>query len=458
MIAKRGDALHKLIGWLSPGLRVKRWAALFLLAILFAAGGLLDLLRDLHAPAVLYSPPGQGFERTVFAGLAAIIGTVLAFVAAGRVARAVVGQSTSPRAAELVRAYPEAALANRGPRVVVIGGGTGLSVLLRGLKRYTWNVTAVVAMSDDGGSSGRLRAEWGVPPPGDIRNCLVALADTEPLMERLFQYRLTSGAGLAGHAFGNLFLAAMTEITGDFEEAIRQSSRVLAVRGQVVPCTLERVGLVAEMADGRIVEGESRIPEAQGRIEQIRLVPESPAPVPEVIRALAEADLVVLGPGSLFTSVIPNLLVDGVVEALRSSPACKVYVANLMTQPGETNGMGVAEHLAALLKYAPGVCDVTVVNSQPIPAAEVERYRETGAIPVVPDLAGVRALGVETVTAALLGQDTSVRHNPHALARTLLELVLERRLRRDPRRLLDAYLLREALGRSHETWPEDGPA
>jgi uncharacterized cofD-like protein len=447
LTAKRADGPRRVIGWLTPGFGVKRWVVLLVLGTLVAGDGALDLIRDTAAARFLYRLSAGGPWHLALPLLALVGGVALAVWAARRVTSTVVEGALSPGAAELLRAYPEAVLSSRGPKVVVIGGGTGLSVLLRGLKTYTWNVTAVVAMSDDGGSSGRLRAEMGIPPPGDVRNCLVALADTEPLMERLFQHRMEAASGLSGHAFGNLFLAAMTQITGDFEEAIRQSSRVLAVRGQVLPSTLERVALVAELEDGRVVEGESRLAEAGSAVRRIRLNPVSPSPVPAALAAIADADLVVVGPGSLFTSVVPNLLVDGVAEALARTPALRVYVANLMTQPGETDGMDAADHVAALLRHAPGVLDAVVVNSRPVPPGDAERYRRSGAVPVAGAADRLRAMGLEVVAAPLLGAESPVRHDPDALARTLLQMYLRRRPRRDPRRLLDSYLLRESLRR-----------
>ncbi|GMA50254.1 hypothetical protein GCM10025857_16110 [Alicyclobacillus contaminans] len=222
----------------------------------------------------------------------------------------------------------------RRPRIVAIGGGTGLSVILRGLKEFDVDLTAVVTVADDGGSSGRLRSDFAMPPPGDIRNCLVALADTEPLLERLLQFRFPAGEGLAGHSFGNLFLAAMTHIMGDFESAIRETSRVLAVRGRVLPAVQEDVILRAIFEDGTVVEGESNIPELHKRIERVELVPGDVEPLPEVLEAIRGADAIVVGPGSLYTSILPNLLVPGIAEAVAESTAKKIFVCNVMTQPG----------------------------------------------------------------------------------------------------------------------------
>src|SRR5690554_3902621 len=232
-----------------------------------------------------------------------------------------------------------------GPRIVTIGGGTGLGTILRGLKKTTDNLTAIVTVADDGGSSGRLRAEFGILPPGDIRNCLIAMADLEPLMEKLMQYRFNGGTGLSGHSFGNLFITAMTGITGDFEKAIEASSQVLAVRGRVYPATLANVQLHAELSDGRKVTGESTIGKSDCSIRRVYMEPSTAEALPEAIKAIEEADVVILGPGSLYTSVIPPLLVRGIREALQNTKAPKVYICNVMTQPGETTGFTASDHL-----------------------------------------------------------------------------------------------------------------
>ncbi len=308
-----------------------------------------------------------------------------------------------------------------GLRVVALGGGTGLPVLLRGLKAVTDRITAIVTVTDDGGSSGRLRGELGILPPGDIRNCLVALADTEPLMETLFQHRFSRGS-LAGHSFGNLFIGAMTEILGDFQAAVRAASQVLKVRGQVLPSTLESVGLCAELADGTRVCGETAVAGSGRRIRRVTLEPGDCRPVPEAVAALAEADLVVLGPGSLYTSVIPNVLVAGLAEAIRRSPARRVYVVNVMTQPGETDGYTAADHLQALWDHGgPGFVDAVLVNSGPIDEARLAAYREQGAEPVPVDRERLAGMGVSVVEADLVTRHGLVRHDPALLAAVLVQ-------------------------------------
>lgn len=445
MATSGGGSGRRILGWLGPGFGFKRHVAVLALGAVLGALGLSELLRRSHLHALQALNGGVAASSDLEALALLLAGAVLSVYAIGRITRSVVDAAIAPGVGRLFRVYPEAALASRGPRVVALGGGTGQSVLLRGLKRYTWNITAVVAVSDDGGSSGRLRAELGMPPPGDVRNCLVALADTEPLMERLFQHRMAAGSGLKDHAFGNLFLAAMTEITdGDFERAIRESSRVLAVRGRVLPSTLAPVSLRAELADGRWLEGESSIGAAGAPIRRIHLVPERPAPLAEVLEAIAEADLIVMGPGSLYTSIAPHLLVAGMGEALRGSSALKVYVSNIMTQPGETDGMDAAQHVRALIEHGAQL-DVAVVNTGRLPQAALDRYRREGSVPVAPSLDGLRGLGVRVVEASLWdGGEGVLRHDADALARILVSLLLERRLRleralrRAPRPVADA--------------------
>jgi uncharacterized cofD-like protein len=315
-----------------------------------------------------------------------------------------------------------------GRRVVAIGGGTGLPVILTALKRYLGTrvtaLTAVVTVTDDGGSSGRLRDELQVLPPGDIRNCLVALAEVEPLMGELFQFRFAGDGQLAGHSFGNLFLAALTQITGNFLHAIRISGKVLAVRGTILPSTLDVVRLGAELADGRRVLGESNIPGQGVPIRRVFLEPSNVRALPEVFEAIAHAHVVVLAPGSLYTSLIPNLLVGGVADALRAAAALKICVANLMTEPGETDGMSLGDHLAAVYAHGGrGVIDGIVAHGRSFPPDVVARYARTGASPVVIDRDRVRALGVWLTEADLASPTELARHHPEKLGRVLARLI-----------------------------------
>jgi len=313
---------------------------------------------------------------------------------------------------------------HRGPKIVAIGGGTGLSHLLRGLKDYSAKITAIVTVADDGGSSGRLRREIGVLPPGDIRNCLAALADEEKLLTELFQYRFQAGDGLVGHSFGNLFLTAMSDIAGDLEQAIAASSKVLAVRGEVLPATLSDVSLWAELADGRRIEGESSITKANGRILKIGCTPANPPALPRVAQALREADFIIIGPGSLYTSVIPNLLVPEIADAIANSQVPRIYVCNIMTQPGETDGYSVADHIRAIDRACGRpLFDAVVVQGKVPSAKSLIRYSQENSYPVVLDREAVTQLGRRIVIANVMDEDKNtglIRHNSQRLAGMLL--------------------------------------
>jgi len=327
-------------------------------------------------------------------------------------------------------------------RIVSIGGGNGLSTLLRGLKRYaaaslgSLDITAVVAVTDDGGSSGRLRREFDVLPPGDIRNCMVALSQDETLLARLFQHRFSSGRGLKGHSFGNLFLTAMTELTGNFSYAVQFSSEVLSVLGRIYPSTAANVVLEAELADGGRVTGETRISRATSRIERIRLCPRTPRPLPETLEAIARADAITLGPGSLFTSVIPNLLVKGIPEALAKSPALKVYFVNLMSQPGETIGFSASDHVRAIQDHCGRpVIDVCVINTGRIQGPLLQSYQRRAAKVVENDVDKVRELGVEVHEADLVRlfgvrSAAKIRHDSGSIAAVAVELAQRARQRK----------------------------
>lgn len=321
-----------------------------------------------------------------------------------------------------------------GPRIAVIGGGNGLSTMLRGLKSYTENITAIVTVADDGGGSGKLRADLGMPPPGDIRNCLEALANAEPLMGELMHYRFTEGS-LKGQSFGNLFLAALNGISPSFEEAVSRMSEVLAITGRVMPVTTANVQLEAEFENGTAVVGESRIfrfkKEQDCRIRQVRLLPEHPRALPAALSAIRDADMIVLGPGSLYTSIIPNLLVSGIAEEIRHSAALKVYVCNVMTQEGETEGYTVCDHIAALFKHsAPGLFSLCLANSAPIPPEVLTRYAGEGAEPILCKADECRALGVELIARPVaMVEGGFVRHDPDLLARELITLHAERSVR-----------------------------
>jgi uncharacterized cofD-like protein len=329
----------------------------------------------------------------------------------------------------------------RAACVVVIGGGTGLSTLLAGLKRYVAvpgpvarsfssqisNLSAVVTVTDDGGSSGRLRKELNMLPPGDIRNCIVALSEDEALLSKLFRHRFDKGSGLEGHSFGNLFLAALTSITNDFAEAVRLSSEVLATCGHIYPATTSNVELEALMEDGSRVRGETKITASKIRIKELLLVPPNPEPLPQTLRAIAEADLITIGPGSLFTSLTPNLLVRGIPQAIAASRALKVYICNLMTQANESIGRTAADHICALNAHAGGqIFDYALINQKPASREMKAKYALEGATQVVADCQAIRDLGVQPVLGDYLSEGDVARHDTDRIARDLLKLVQQK--------------------------------
>ena len=341
---------------------------------------------------------------------------------------------------------PEKTARDRGLRVVAIGGGTGLSTLLKGLKRFVASpaelaapsaspvsspiirdLCAVVTVSDDGGSSGRLRKELNMLPPGDIRNCIVALSEDEALLSRLFRHRFEKGSGLEGHSFGNLFLAALTSLTSDFSEAVRLSSEILVTRGHIYPATTSNIELEALMEDGRRVRGETKITASKGRIRELFLVPPDVGPMPQTLEAIAHADLITIGPGSLFTSLIPNLLVRGIALAIVESPATKVYICNLMTQANESLGLSAADHIRALNRHAhKQIFDFALINRTPASEELKTKYASEGACQIVNDLDAIEALGVVPVLGDYLDESGFARHNTARVARDLMQLVTQR--------------------------------
>ncbi|MDD4568558.1 MAG: YvcK family protein [Tepidanaerobacteraceae bacterium] len=309
------------------------------------------------------------------------------------------------------------------PNIVCLGGGTGLPNLLRGLKDYSDSITAIVTVADDGGSSGIIRNELKIPPPGDIKNCLLALANTEPFMEKLFQYRFNIGS-LKGHSFGNLFLAAMTEMLGNFELAIKESSKVLAVRGTVLPSTLEDVTLEAIYEDGEKACGESHIPNSRKRISKVMLMPSSAKPLSEALEAIERADAITLGPGSLYTSLIPNLLVKDLTEAVSKSRAKKIYISNIMTQPGETEGYSASDHVNAVVKHSSrDIMEYVIVNTEQIPDVLRIRYLSDGSTPVQCDTEIIEKMGYTVVTGPVINPTDVVRHSSKKLAETIMALI-----------------------------------
>lgn len=334
----------------------------------------------------------------------------------------------------------------RGPAITVIGGGTGLSTLLRGMKYITNNCTAVVTVGDDGGSSGRLRKEMGILPPGDLRNCLVALADREPLMERIMQYRFKGDSPLAGHSFGNLFIAAMAEAEGGMEAGLAATSQILNVRGKVVPSTLRDILLKAEMTDGSIINGESEIPKAHKRIRTMAMEPADAPAAASAVQAILNSDILIFGPGSLYTSVIPNLLVKGIRDAVLKSEAVKIYICNVMTQPGETDGYGAYEHVQALIQHAGGqFLDYVIVNDQCITAAQLAQYNEKGSMPVTPDIKKIEHLGIQVIPTRLISNKDLIRHNPQKLAQVIISLVYRLRLFGKGIQFFDYFFMRQSM-------------
>jgi len=414
--------------WLYPGMRIKRWIFLFTLgisAVMFSAGFL-----------------WFGYERyfathkanyLVFGTLLFMAGIIMMTIGIRKMVKSFVTVFLPRREKDLVDIIFRQRQLSKGPKIAVIGGGTGLSVLLHGLKEVTSNITAIVTVADDGGSSGRLRTEFDVLPPGDIRNCLVALADAEGLMRELFQYRFTEGEGLKGHSFGNLFITALSKITGDFDKAIKESSKVLAIRGSVVPSTLNKVTLVAKRADGSETSGESTIPLTTSPsgakvspIKRVSLRPDNAKATPEALLAIKEADAIVLGPGSLYTSILPNLLVDGIVEAILRSRAVKIYICNVMTQHGETDGFKASDHLDVLIRHTHhALVDYAMINSANIPGRLQEKYKSEMAYPVEPDTKKIREMGVGVVEGDMITADDYVRHNADKISKRILDLIYE---------------------------------
>jgi uncharacterized cofD-like protein len=419
--------------WFYPGPCVKRWLLLLGVGIIVIGVGVGYLLRDLygtwafplafHYITLQFIPYSMRALLLGAAGLSAIVVAIVQLYRSPLVASLHSGQESPVEAA-----YPHHQ-SSQGPKVVAIGGGTGLSTLLRGLREYTSDITAIVTVADDGGSSGRLRRELGLLPPGDFRNCIAALADAEPLTTQLFQYRFGGGVGLDGHSFGNLFIAAMAGVTGDFEQAILESSRVLAVRGRVVPSTLQNVTLCADLrgedeAPGKLsrVEGESQIPEAGLPIERVFLRPERVRAYPGALRAILSADLILAGPGSLYTSILPNLLVEDITQALHASQAVKMYICNVATQVGETDHFTVGDHVQALRDHiGKDVFHYVLANdnfdAQLPPQANIELvpliYKETGEC--------------QMITADLIDLENAWRHDSKKLARKVIEFYYQQR-------------------------------
>lgn len=377
----------------------------------------------------------MGFVLTIIesqetvGSLFVVTGIIAVITSIRKIIKSIAQALLPSREGELLNLMYSRGVLNNGPRIVAIGGGTGLSVLLQGLKERTSNLTAIVTVTDDGGSSGRLREQFNVLPPGDIRNCLVALADAEPMMRELFQFRFKEGSTeLEGHSFGNLFILAMTKITGDFEKAVRESSRILNIRGRVIPATLSKVTLTAEHADGTISEGETAISAHSSPIERIALRPEYCRATEEAIIAIERADAIVFGPGSLYTSILPNLLIDDLFKAVVATSVPRIYVCNIMTQPSETSNLeSDYRHVDALVRHScPELVSHVVVNNGRVSHRLLDLYKTQNSFPLKSESQKIRGLGYQVVEADLVSGADFIRHNPRKLAKIVTEIALRK--------------------------------
>ncbi|WP_411169113.1 uridine diphosphate-N-acetylglucosamine-binding protein YvcK [Clostridium sp. MB05] len=424
--------------WLKPGVRIKRWIFFGIFGILLIAFGFTELaMRRVY-----------DFYYKVFYIFLNITGIFVIYISVVESMKSIIALTNkgyiqlSLDSRKMENLIYEKRLLVKGPKIVVVGGGTGLSTMLRGLKYYTSNITAIVTVADDGGGSGDLREDLGMLPPGDIRNCILALADTEPLMEELLQYRFPDGR-LKNQSFGNLFLAAMDGVSDNFEDAIQKMSSVLAVTGKVLPVTLEDMKLIAELENGNKVEGESQIPDEvlrqNSRIKKLMIEPKDAKPLEDAIKAIEEADAIVLGPGSLYTSIIPNLLVKDISESIRKSYAIKIYISNIMTQPGETHGFKASDHIKILKKYAGrGIIDYVIANRGDIPDDVKKKYLLDNSQLVELDMKEIKALGVEVVEASLAKIEKGyVKHDSEYLAEVLVDTIMEKKLLYDRKKIIE---------------------
>lgn len=419
--------MAKINKWLYPGIRIKRWGFLLVLSIVVIIAGFSGMLGGLfgHIRFEAFNIDGfflrlQRLKALDYVLILLGIGGII--LAARRAYFSVLTIFMPNREKEFINmAYRKAKL-KRGPKITAIGGGTGMPNVLRGMKRYTSNLSAVVTVADDGGSSGRLRKDYQILPPGDIRNCIVALADEEALLGRLFKYRFEKGDDLSGHNFGNIFLTALTHVVGDFPMAINESSKVLAIQGQVLPVSLDNIQLRARLKDGREIHGESNIPKSGGVIEKVYIEPVECKPYGQAVEAIKKADVVVIGPGSLYTSIMPNLLVPGIKEALTGPKQLRIYICNIMTQPGETDGFTVSDHVKAIIDHAGArVIDCVVANNV-LPGEQIlERYAGEGAYPVKIDKDKIHSMGVKLIEEKLFDEGEYIRHSPQRLAKILMK-------------------------------------
>jgi len=398
--------------WLYPGMKVKRWLFTALLGVIIVGFG-----------AVLTAEP---YAFVSILGIVWILcGMVLIVLGMGKMIVSLLTLFLPKGERDLVNILYQRRYLERGPKIVTIGGGHGLSHLIFGLKEYSSNITAIVTVADSGGSSGRLREEFNIVAPGDIRNCLVALADAPALMGELFQFRFSEDSELRGHNFGNLFLTAMVQLTGgDFERAVKETSRVLAIRGKVVPSTVSNVHLIAEYMDGTQTEGEAKIPNPNSHVKRLFLTDQDARPTKEALEAIEEADIILLGPGSLYTSVIPNLIIKGMSEAMAKSRAFKIYVCNVMTQNGETDGYSASDHVKAIVDHTnKDILDACLINNTKAPEDALGRYKEEVSFPVEADVDEIRKMGYKVEATDLLGVTDYVRHDSSKLNQAIIQLI-----------------------------------
>ena len=436
---------------MKPGIKIKRWIFLGFIGMVLSVVGFIEI----------FSQVGESIAFKVLYLFLSLIGLLIMYIALSEFIKSFIAlinnekikiTITDKNIEDLV---DEKRVHVGGPKIVVIGGGTGLSTMLRGLKLYTNNITAIVTVGDDGGGSGKLRADLGMLPPGDIRNCILALADTEPIMEDLLQYRFTEGT-LKGQSFGNLFLAAMDGISDNFEAAVQKMSSVLAVTGKVLPVTLDDMKLFAELENGNIVEGESIIPDEvikqKSKIKNLKIEPEKAKPLLDALMAISEADAIVMGPGSLYTSIIPNLLVEDIAECINKSDAIKIYISNVMTQPGETDDFTVSDHIKTLMKYSgKNSVEYVIANNGTIPKDIEERYLSEGSKLVELDYDNIKDLGVKVVETDLVKITKGyVKHDSEYLAQVLMTTVLDKKLLYDKKKIMEYMYVSKKIKNNKE--------
>ena len=436
----------KFVDWLKPGIKVKRWIIFGVLGILLIAFGFTELVtRRMYDTyyKVFYAFLNITGIFVIYISVTEAMKSIIVMINKGYL-------KVSLDSQKIESLIYEKRLLVKGPKIVVIGGGTGLSTMLRGLKYYTSNITAIVTVGDDGGGSGDLREDLGMLPPGDIRNCILALADTEPLMQDLLQYRFQDGR-LKNQSFGNLFLAAMAGISDNFEDAVQKMSSVLAVTGKVLPVTLDDMQLVAQLENGNKVYGESQIPneaiKQSSKIKKLMIQPEDAEPLLEALQAIKEADAVVMGPGSLYTSVISNLLVKKISAAVRRSSALKIYISNVMTQPGETDNFTVSDHIKTLRKYGGrDIVECVIANSGKIPKDIKEQYLSDNSVAVEVDEKEIKNLGVDLILDNIAKiKDGTVKHDSNKLAEVLINTIMQKKLLYDKKKIFEYMYLSQRI-------------